>query len=187
MRLSAICEVLWMMRGADVPKTIPWTISVTPEGEQAIQKDDDMTVYDYYENTVTVHAESSKTVKIESSSGNPVWLLAIEPQYEYDENKPDNVLTCKFSDAETDVRLVKTLVPFHGASESELIGGALGGALQGLEFTNNTNSSLDVKVTVGIGAPADYHPPGQEDASQSKTGTVEETPETTSSPTAETT
>jgi hypothetical protein len=175
-----------MMRGANVPKTIPWTISVTPEGEQAIQKDDDMTVDDYYETTVTVHAESSKTVKIESSSGKPVWLLAIEPQYDYDVDQPDKVLTCQFSDTKIDVKLIKTLV-LSGASEWRLLSGALGEAPKGLEFTNKTKKSLDVKVTAGIGAPTDYHPPGQEDASQSNTGTAEGTPETTSSPRVETT
>jgi hypothetical protein len=145
-----------------------------------------MTVDDYYETTVTVHAESSKTVKIESSSGKPVWFLAIVPQYEYDVDESDRVLTCKFSDTETDVRLVKTL-GLSGADEWRLLSGALDGAPKGLEFTNKTKKSLDVKVIVGIGAPADYHPPAQEDDSQPTTGTAEGTPETTTSPTAETT
>jgi hypothetical protein len=74
--------------------------------------------------------------------------------------------------------LEKALV-LPGRNEWRLLSGALGEAPKGLEFTNKTKKSLDVKVTVGIGAPADYHPPSQEDASQSKTGTAEGTPETT--------
>src|SRR5215204_2612974 len=132
-----------MMRGANMTMTAPWSLTLSPEGEQPIQKDDDMTLDDYYESMVTVHAEDTKTVDIKSGNGNPVWLLVIEPKDDVDQ--ADNALTCKFSGTKTEVKLDKTLA-LVGQKEWKLLSGALDGAPQGLEFTNNTKKSVDVKV-----------------------------------------
>jgi hypothetical protein len=166
------------MRGANVPKPITWRISVNPEGEQPIEKDDDMTVDDYSEKTVTVQAENSKTVDIESSSENPVWLLAIEPLDVVDQ--PEDALTCKFSGG-PDVRLDR-LVVFSGELEWSL----LGGAPDGVEFTNNTENPINVKVTLGTKAAAGA-PSGHEDDSRATEEAAEETTtETTARPVMET-
>ena len=162
-----------------MPKKISWTISVNPEGEQPIEKADDMTVDDYIESTVTVQAESTKTVEIESSSENPVWLLAIEPQDVVDQ--PDDALTFRFSGGGPDVRLDR-LVIFPGKLEWS----ALNWAPQGVEFTNNTENPVNVKVTLGIKATAGA-PPEHEDDSRPTTETAEETTtETTARPAMET-
>jgi hypothetical protein len=163
-----------MMRGANVPKDITWRISVNPEGEQPIEKDDDMTVDDYFESTVTVQAESPKTVEIESSSENPVWLLAIEPLDVVDQ--PDDALTCKFSGGGPDVPLDRMVV-FAGELEWSLIGSAP----QGVEFTNNTKNPINVKVTLSTKATADA-PSDHEDDSRPTAETAEERTETTAPP-----